>query len=231
MSSTDTAQLTPTPERVSLKLELAVLPVADVNRAKDFYFLTLGWRLDADFSAGADFRVVQVTPPGSPGSVIFGAGITSGAPGSGADLVLVVSDIDKARAELVGRGVVVSEIFHDAGGVFHHAGTDARVAGPDPQRRSYASWASFSDPDGNRWFLQEITTRRPGRVSETDVNTLADLLHETEEHHGPFEKTAPKHDWWVWYAAYMDARQHGQTPEEASDEAGRHVAQVVGSKG
>jgi len=145
-----------------MKLEVVVLPVADVDRAKGFYE-RLGWRLDADFATGEDFRVVQLTPPGSPCSVIFGTGITSAAPGSVDSLMLVVTDVDKAREELISNGVQVSEVFHDAGGVFHHAGTTARVPGPDPERRSYSSWASFGDPDGNGWLLQEITTRLPGR--------------------------------------------------------------------
>ncbi len=147
---------------MDMKLEVVLLPVADVDRAKDFY-TTMGWRQDADFASGPDFRVVQLTPPGSPCSVIFGTGLTSAAPGSLDGLMLVVTDIDKARDELIGHGVEVSEVFHDAGGVFHHAGTSARVPGPDPERRSYSSWASFSDPDGNGWLLQEITTRLPGR--------------------------------------------------------------------
>jgi catechol 2,3-dioxygenase-like lactoylglutathione lyase family enzyme len=147
---------------VDMKLEVVVVPVSDVDRAKGFY-KALGWREDADFVGGQDFRVVQLTPPGSACSVIFGGGVTSAAPGSAQGLHLVVSDIEAARAELAGRGVEVSEVFHDAGGVFHHAGTDARVSGPDPERRSYSSFASFSDPDGNGWVLQEITTRLPGR--------------------------------------------------------------------
>lgn len=144
------------------KLEVVVVPVADVDRAKNFY-KALGWREDADYAAGADFRVMQLTPPGSSCSIIFGTGITSAAPGSTDGLQLVVTDIDAARAELVSRGVEVSEVFHDAGGIFHHAGTEARAAGPAPDHTSYGSFASFSDPDGNGWFLQEITTRLPGR--------------------------------------------------------------------
>ncbi|HEY9641941.1 MAG TPA: VOC family protein [Coleofasciculaceae cyanobacterium] len=146
----------------TMKLEVVVLPVADVDRAKDFY-KTLGWRLDADFVTSEDFRVVQLTPPGSEASIIFGQGVTSAAPGSVQDLHLVVYDIEAARAELVDRGVKVSEVFHDAGGIFHHAGTEAQVSGPDPQRRDYASFASFSDPDGNGWVLQEVKVRAPGR--------------------------------------------------------------------
>jgi catechol 2,3-dioxygenase-like lactoylglutathione lyase family enzyme len=145
-----------------MKLEVVVVPVADADRAKNFY-QALGWREDADFAAGADFRVVQLTPPGSACSIIFGTGITSAAPGSTQGLQLVVTDIDAARAELAGHGVEVSEVFHDAGGVFHHAGTEGRVPGPAPDHQTYGSFASFSDPDGNGWLLQEITTRLPGR--------------------------------------------------------------------
>jgi catechol 2,3-dioxygenase-like lactoylglutathione lyase family enzyme len=147
---------------VDMKLEVVVLPVADVDRAKDFY-KALGWREDADFAAGDDFRVVQLTPPGSPCSIIFGTGITSAAPGSADGLQLTVTDIDEARAELAARGAKMSDVFHDAGGVFHHAGTTGRVPGPAPDHTSYGSFASFSDPDGNGWLLQEITARLPGR--------------------------------------------------------------------
>ena len=146
----------------TMKLEVVVLPVADVDRSKDFY-KTLGWRLDADFVTGEDFRVVQLTPPGSEASIIFGQGISSSVPGSVQNLYLVVYDIEAARAELVNQGVEVSEIFHDIGGIFHHSGTEGRVPGPDPKRRDYASFASFSDPDGNGWVLQEVKTRAPGR--------------------------------------------------------------------
>jgi catechol 2,3-dioxygenase-like lactoylglutathione lyase family enzyme len=144
------------------KLEVIVVPVSDVDKAKDFY-TGLGWRLDADFTASEDFRVIQVTPPGSACSVIFGTGLTSAAPGSAQGLHLTVNDIDTAQAELAGLGVDVSEVFHDAGGVFHHAGTSGRVAGAAPNHQSCGSFVSFSDPDGNGWYLQEITTRLPGR--------------------------------------------------------------------
>jgi catechol 2,3-dioxygenase-like lactoylglutathione lyase family enzyme len=147
---------------VDMKLEVVVIPVSDVDRAKRFYG-TLGWREDADFVTGEDFRVVQLTPPGSECSIIFGTGLTNAVPGSIEGLQLVVFDIEEARAELVGHGVDASEVFHDAGGVFHHAGTEARVAGPDPERRDYGSFVSFSDPDGNGWILQEVKTRLPGR--------------------------------------------------------------------
>jgi catechol 2,3-dioxygenase-like lactoylglutathione lyase family enzyme len=147
---------------MDMKLEVVVIPVSDVDRAKDFY-TTLGWRLDADFGAGDDFRVVQLTPPGSLCSIIFGIGLTTATPGSTQGLQLVVTDVEAARSELATHGVDVSEVFHDAGGVFHHAGTQGRVSGADPNGRSYASFVSFSDPDGNSWFVQEITTRLPGR--------------------------------------------------------------------
>jgi catechol 2,3-dioxygenase-like lactoylglutathione lyase family enzyme len=147
---------------MDMKLEVVVLPVSDVDKAKGFY-QALGWRLDADFVTGEDFRVVQLTPPGSPCSVIFGTGVTSATPGSAQGLQLVVTDVEAARTELTERGADVSEVFHDAGGVFHHAGTAGRVTGPAPERRSYGSFVSFSDPDGNEWFVQEVTTRLPGR--------------------------------------------------------------------
>jgi catechol 2,3-dioxygenase-like lactoylglutathione lyase family enzyme len=147
---------------MNFKLEVIVLPVADVDRAKAFY-QSLGWRLDADVPGDGGFRVLQLTPPGSPASIIFGNDVTSAAPGSAQGLYLIVEDIEAARADLVARGVEVSEVYHDAGGVFEHAGTDHRVPGPDPGRGSYASFAAFSDPDGNGWRLQEITERLPGR--------------------------------------------------------------------
>jgi len=166
MSSTqvrsETAIETPRALGGDMKLEVVVIPVSDVDRAKRFYG-GLGLRLDADFAAGDDFRVIQLTPPGSPCSIIFGTGLSLATPGSAGGLHLVVTDIDAARLELVARGVDVSEVFHDAGGVFHHAGTLDRVPGPDPKRTSYSSFASFNDPDGNGWILQEITTRLPGR--------------------------------------------------------------------
>jgi catechol 2,3-dioxygenase-like lactoylglutathione lyase family enzyme len=149
-------------EIMDMKLEVLVLPVSNVDRAKRFYE-TLGWRLDADFVTSPDFRVVQLTPPGSECSIIFGNGLTSAQPGSVQGLHLVVFDIEAARADLVGRGIDVSEVFHDVGGVFHHAGTEGRVPGPAPEHSSYGSFASFSDPDGNSWVLQEVKQRAPGR--------------------------------------------------------------------
>jgi catechol 2,3-dioxygenase-like lactoylglutathione lyase family enzyme len=194
---------------VDTKLEVVVVPVADVDRAKNFY-QALGWREDADFATGADFRVVQLTPPGSPCSVIFGTAVTSATPGSVEGLMLVVDDIEAARAELVGRGADVSEVFHDAGGVFHHGGTEARVPGRAADRQSYGSFASFSDPDGNTWFLQEITTRLPGRVTPApaaydSVADLAEALRRAAAAHGKHEEETGQSDpdWPDWYAQYM----------------------------
>ena len=203
-------------QTVETKLEVVVIPVSDVDRAKRFYE-GLGWRLDADFRGAGDFRVVQVTPPGSPCSIHFGKGVTTAAPGSIQNLYLVVSDIEAARAELVRNGADVSEVFH-----FDGFG-GPRVSGPDPQGRSYSSLASFRDPDGNGWLLQEIKTRLPGRGLSLDVATLTELLRETEEHHGEYEPTAPKHHWSVWYAAYIVARERGKTPDEAAKDAGLHT--------
>src|SRR3954447_2318431 len=190
------------------KLEVVVLPVTDVDRAKRFY-TSLGWREDADFATSDEFRVVQVTPPGSQASVIFGTGVTAATPGSVEDLQLTVFDIDRARDELVARGVDVSEVFHDAGGVFHHAGTEARVAGAAPAHADYGSFASFRDPDGNGWLLQEIKVRLPGRVSATtqydDAPDLAKALTRAAAAHGEHEGRtgAPDPDWPDWYADYM----------------------------
>jgi catechol 2,3-dioxygenase-like lactoylglutathione lyase family enzyme len=214
--------------KVDMKFEVIVIPVSDVDRAKEFYG-RLGWRLDADYDNGKDFRVIQFTPPGSGCSVIFGKNVTAAAPGSTQGLYLIVSDIEAAREQLLGRGVAISEAFHDAGGVY--AGPDQpylfgrlRVSGPDPEHRSYRSFASFSDPDGNGWLLQEIITRLPGRgLSNLDVSTLTELLRETEQHHGEYEPTAPKHHWSGWYAAYIVARQDGKTPEEAAKLAKLHI--------
>jgi catechol 2,3-dioxygenase-like lactoylglutathione lyase family enzyme len=205
---------------VDEKLEAVVLPVADVDRAKAFYE-ALGWRLDADFPIAPDYRVVQFTPPNSPASIHFGIGMTTAAPGSAQNLLLVVEDVEAARGELTSHGAEVSEVFHGAG-----QNPDRRVPGPDPEHGSYKSFATFADPDGNTWLLQEVTERLPGRVWPTDVGALADLLHETADHHGSFEAVAPPHDWWDWYAAYMDARQRGSTPDAAATAAGRYMAEV-----
>lgn len=203
-----------------MKLEVVLLAVSDVDRAKAFYE-NLGWRLDIDISAG-DFRGVQMTPHNSGASIIFGKGIMSVEPGSSPPLVLAVDDVDAARADLVARGVEVSEVFHYAGGPFNNSLENPRVAGRDPEGRSYFSFASFEDPDGNVWLLQEITSRLPGREWESarakaaDVATLAELLRETAERHDRFEKTHAEHQWWDWYAPYLSARQQGSGPEEAA---------------
>jgi catechol 2,3-dioxygenase-like lactoylglutathione lyase family enzyme len=209
------------PATAELKLEVVIIPVADVDRAKNFYG-GLGWRLDADFATGDDWRVVQLTPPGSPCSIIFGKGITTAVPGSMQGTFLIVSDIELARAALVERGAAVSEVFHFDGGL-HVVGTNGRVPGPDPQGNSYRSWASFSDPDGNSWLLQEIKTRLPGRGTNLDVPTLTGLLREAEERHGVYGASSPNHHWSTWYAAYIIAREHGKTPEQALEDARLNV--------
>jgi catechol 2,3-dioxygenase-like lactoylglutathione lyase family enzyme len=204
---------------VDMKLEIVVVPVSDVDRAKRFY-TDLGWRLDADF-AGGDWRVIQFTPPGSPTSVIFGKNVTAAAPGSAQGLYLIVSDIEAARAELVRRGVEVSDIFHGGGDV--HAGPDEpflsgrlRVSGPDPKRASYSSFASFRDPDGNGWLFQEITTRLPGRVDAVTTFTssaeLAKAMRRAATAHGQHEKRTGQHDdnWPDWYADYIVKEQAGE---------------------
>jgi catechol 2,3-dioxygenase-like lactoylglutathione lyase family enzyme len=227
MSSTQTgnehASQIPTAAAGDLKLEVVVIPVSDVDRAKRFYE-SLGWRLDADFASGDDWRVVQLTPPASPCSIFVGKGLTTAEPGSVQGTFLIVDDIEAARAKLVGYGVDVSDVFHFAGNLLRAVGTKGRLPGPDPERRSYSSFASFSDPDGNSWLLQEIKTRLPGRgLSNFDVATLTELLRETEEHHGEYEPTAPKHHWSGWYAAYIVARQQGKTPEEAAKDGALHI--------
>jgi catechol 2,3-dioxygenase-like lactoylglutathione lyase family enzyme len=226
MSSTvvrsETATETPKARTVDMKLEIVVIPVSDVERAKRFYG-GLGWRLDADFAAGDDFRVIQFTPPGSGCSVIFGKNVTAAAPGSAQGLYLIVSDIKAARDELLGRGVEVGEVFHGAGDVY--VGTDEpylfgriRVSGPDPAHGSYRSFASFKDPDGNGWLFQEITARLPGRV-DADVTTftssteLATALRRAAAAHGEHEKrTGGQHDanWPDWYAEYIVREQAGK---------------------
>src|SRR5499426_1288302 len=212
-------------KNVDLKLEAVVIPVSDVDRAKEFYG-NLGWRLDADFRFDNGFRVLQFTPPGSACSVQFGTNVTSAAPGSAQGLYLIVSDIEAARDELSARGVEVSEVFHAGtpGAQFQPDGTSGRVSGPAPNHASYRSFATFSDPDGNGWLLQEITTRLPGRgLSNLDVATLTELLRETENRHGEYEPTAPKHHWSGWYSAYIVARQQGKTPEDAAKDAALNI--------
>ena len=204
---------------VAHKLEVLVIPVSDVDRAKEFY-ASLGWRLDADFDNGKDFRVTQFTPTGSGCSVIFGKNVTAAAPGSAQGLYLVVSDVAAARHELLGRGVKVSEVFH-AGDA--HVGPDEpflfgrlRVGGPDPDHHSYRSFASFHDPDGNGWLFQEITTRLPGRVTGDtkypSASELSQALRRAEAAHGEHEKRTGKADpnWADWYAEYMVREQSGE---------------------
>ena len=205
---------------LDMKFEIVVIPVSDVDRAKRFYG-GLGWRLDADFAAGDDYRVIQFTPPGSGCSVIFGKNVTAAAPGSARGLYLIVSDIEAARKDLLARGVEVSKVFHDAGGVY--AGTDEpylfgrlRVSGMDPEHRSYRSFASFGDPDGNGWLFQEITARLPGRVDEdttfTSSSELASALRRAAAAHGEHEKRIgkPDADWPDWYAEYIVREQTGK---------------------
>ena len=210
--------------RVDVKLEVVVIPVANVDRAKEFY-TKLGWRLDADFPFDNGFRVVQFTPPGSGCSVQFGTKITSAAPGSAQGLYLIVSDIEAARKDLVARGVEVSEVFHPGTpGAQFQTGGGGRIGGPAPEHATYGSFATFRDPDGNGWLFQEVTTRIPGRgLSNLDVATLTELLQEAEHHHGEYEPTAPKHHWSGWDAAYIIARQNGKTPEEAAKDGKIHV--------
>ena len=215
----------PTAATIDLKLEVVLIPVSDVDRAKRFYG-RLGWRLDADFAFDNGFRVVQFTPPGSGCSIQFGTNLTSAAPGSAQSLYLIVSDIVAARDELVARGADVSEVFHPEtpGAQFQPDGSSGRVSGPAPDHASYRSFATFSDPDGNSWLVQEIKTRLPGRgFSSLDIATLTELLREAEQGHGKYEPTAPKHHWSDWYAAYIVARQQGKTPEEAANDGARHM--------
>lgn len=205
---------------VDMKLEIAVIPVADVDRAKEFYG-KLGWRLDADYASGDDYRVIQFTPRGSGCSIIFGKNLTAAAPGSAQGLYLIVSDIDAARKELLGLGIEISELFHNDG---VYSGTDQpylfgrrRVSGPDPEHRTYRSYASFQDPDGNGWLLQEITTRLPGRIDPAttifaSANDLASAMRRASKAHGEHEaRTGGQRDenWPDWYAAYMVSEQAG----------------------
>jgi len=203
--------------KVDLKLEVVVIPVADADRAKKFYG-SLGWRLDADFPFDNGFRVIQFTPPGSGCSIQFGSNITTAAPGSARGLYLIVSDIEAARKELAARGVTVSEVFHPGvpGAQFQTDGTSGRVTGPAPDHGTYRSFATFSDPDGNGWLLQEITTRLPGRIDTAETafasaNDLASALRRAAAAHGEHEKRIGQADpnWPDWYAAYMVAEHAG----------------------
>jgi catechol 2,3-dioxygenase-like lactoylglutathione lyase family enzyme len=221
-ASRETAIETPTARTLDMKLEIVVIPVSDVDRAKRFYG-GLGWRLDADLAAGDDFRVIQSTPPGSGCSVIFGKNVTAAAPGSARGLYLIVSDIEAARNELVDRGVEISEVFHDAGGVYLGADEPylfgrVRVGGPDPEHRSYRSFASFHDPDGNGWLLQEVTVRLPGRVDTHDTTfasstELATALRRAAAAHGEHEKRSGgqrDENWPDWYAEYIVRERAGK---------------------
>ncbi len=211
--------------RVDTKFEIVVIPVSDVDRAKEFYGGKLGWRLDADYDNGSDFRVIQFTPPGSGCSVIFGRNVTGATPGSAQGLYLIVSDIAAARKELLDHGVEVGEVFHGADGVYtgpdeHYLFGSIRVSGPDPEHRSYRSFASFKDPDGNGWLFQEITSRLPGRVAGdttyASVNDLANALRRAEAAHGEHEKLLGHRDenWSDWYAEYMVHEQSGEAPPQ-----------------
>jgi catechol 2,3-dioxygenase-like lactoylglutathione lyase family enzyme len=210
--SNEQATQIPNAAAVDLKLEAIAIPVSDVDRANAFY-RSLGWSLDADFMIGKDFRAVQLTPPGSQCSIHL---VTTAEPGSAQGMFLVVSDIEAARKELIAHGVDVSEVFH-------YDGDHRAVPGPDPEGQSYRSYASFKDPDGNRWVLQEIKERLPGRGLSWDVATLTELLQEAEKRHGEYEPTAPKHHWSGWYAAYIVARERGRRPEEAVKDATVHL--------
>ncbi|MFC4065190.1 VOC family protein [Actinoplanes subglobosus] len=194
---------------VDFKIEVVVLPVADVDRSRDFY-KGIGFREDVDFTGPDGFRVVHLTPPGSAASIIIGTGVTEAAPGSSRGVHLIVDDIVAAHDHLAAHGVPVSEVFHDAGGVFHHAGTTGRVGGPHPGRQSYGSFLSFTDPDGNEFFLQEVTERRPGRISHVVYDSVAAVeaaLRDAATAHGQYEATVldGRHDedWPSWYAAHM----------------------------
>ncbi|RZT17389.1 putative enzyme related to lactoylglutathione lyase [Kribbella sp. VKM Ac-2569] len=198
-----------------LKLEAVVVPVADADRSKEFYS-GLGWRLDADFAFDNGFRVVQFTPPGSPASVQFGTHITSAAPGTAQGLYLVVTDVEAARSELLAHGAKVSEVFHPAapGAQFEAGDTSGRVTGPADERSSYGSFATFSDPDGNTWLLQEVTKRLPGRVDDatyTSVDDLEAALRRAAAAHGEHEARTGQADenWPTWYATYMLAERTG----------------------
>jgi catechol 2,3-dioxygenase-like lactoylglutathione lyase family enzyme len=213
------------PAKVDTKFEIVVIPVSDIDRAKEFYGGKLGWRLDADYDNGSDFRVIQFTPPGSGCSVIFGRNVTGAAPGSAQGLYLIVSDIVTARNEFIGRGVEVSKIFHNEG---VYSGPDEpylfgrlRIIGPDPERRSYRSFASFHDPDGNGWLFQELTTRLPGRVTGdttyASASDLASALRRAGAAHGEHEKrTGGQRDknWPDWYAEFMVREQSGEEPPQ-----------------
>jgi catechol 2,3-dioxygenase-like lactoylglutathione lyase family enzyme len=221
MTQAQPARETPGPAKVDMKFEIVVIPVSNIDRAKEFYS-RLGWRLDADFDNGTDFRVLQFTPPGSGCSVIFGKNVTPAAPGSSQGMYLIVSDIEAARKELLDRGIEVSESFHNEG---VYTGSDelylfgsVRVSGPDPEHRTYRTFASFKDPDGNGWILQEITTRLPGRIDSAattfaTATDLAEAMRRASKAHGEHEaRNGGQRDenWPDWYASYIVAEQSGK---------------------
>jgi catechol 2,3-dioxygenase-like lactoylglutathione lyase family enzyme len=214
MAKAQAAQI-PRAKTIDTKLEVVVIPVTDVDRAKEFY-TSLGWRLDGDFHQ-PNWRGVQMTPPGSPASVQFGQDLRPGAPASAHTMFLVVDDIEATRAELIGKGVDVTEVWHvnEPGG--------PHQPGVHPEHGTYASFAAFTDPDGNSWLLQEVGARLPGRGLPLNLTTLTDLLREAETQHGEYEPSAPKHHWSGWYAAYVIARERGRTAEEAAADARLHI--------
>lgn len=206
---------------IDQKLEVVVVPVADVDRAKRFY-AGLGWRVDADFASGDSWRLVQMTPPGSSCSVMFGKGFTTAVPGSMQGTFLVVDDIGTARAQLTVQGVGVTDVFHFEGKQLV-IGPQGRVPGRDPENGSYFSFASFEDPDGNSWLLQEVTTRFPGRGYSLDAETMIGFLQEAERHHGAYEAASPQHHWSAWYGEYIVARHRGRSEEEAAADGARRI--------
>jgi catechol 2,3-dioxygenase-like lactoylglutathione lyase family enzyme len=201
-----------------MKIEVVAVPVADVDRSRRFY-QGLGWRLDADFSNGNGWHLVQMTPPGSACSVMFGKGFTAAAPGSMPGTFLVVDDIEATRAELASKGVEVSDVFHFDNNLLSLQDGPGRLPGPDPKGSSYFSFATFRDPDGNSWLVQQVTTRFPGRGLSLDAASVTGILQEAETRHGAYEPTSPKHHWSTWYAAYVVARVQGRTPDEAAEDA------------
>lgn len=217
---------------MNMKLEVLIIPVSDPDRTKAFYE-KLGWRLDGDFVVDEKLRLLQFTPPHSEASIIFGKGVTSAKPGSTQGLVLAVDNIDAARADLTAHGATVSEVFHYVNFPFNNSVENPRVSGRDPENRNYFTFASFEDPDGNGWLVQEVTARPPEREWKStqprtnDVAALAELLHETEQHHGDYEKSHGKHNWWDWYAPYFNARLRGKSSAEAVAAADHYMDEAA----
>jgi catechol 2,3-dioxygenase-like lactoylglutathione lyase family enzyme len=206
--------------------------VFPIDRAKAFYE-NLGWRFDSDFTVGEDFRIIQMTPHNSGASIIFGKGIRSAKPGLADSLIVAVEDLDESRQDLLARNVAVSEVFHYADFPFKSTGENPSIEGRDPEGRTYFSFASFEDPDGNGWLLQELKTRLPGRewastpARAGDAAALAELLREAAERHDRYEKTHAEHRWSDWYAPYLSARQSGSSPEDAAAAADRHMEEAL----